>query len=197
MDSIDDSVDQQAPLPPEGELELDRLTALEMLQFLKQYKKRELMYVYTINRLNKELQEKTLPSPVTVNSADRLLLDPAVNLEIRELRLKLAEREAEVQKLKNELRSATFTADSVMGLRLINKCRSLQEENADIGRMLLETQLLPLQQQVGILEKRLSFFKGQLLTLHEVNSELDRENQNLVRQVQELTRRLHGGTSPN
>lgn len=50
-----------------------------------------------------------------------------------------------------------------MGRRLINKCKALQEENTDIGKMLLENQLQPLQLQIGILQKQLAFFKKQLV----------------------------------
>jgi hypothetical protein len=51
---------------------------------------------------------------------------------------------------------------SVMCRRLINKCKALQTENIDIGKMLLETNLKPFQIQVQVLQKQLAFFKQQL-----------------------------------
>jgi hypothetical protein len=39
------------------------------------------------------------------------LIDPTVNLEIRELRLKLNEQALELQKTKEELKISTFSAD--------------------------------------------------------------------------------------
>lgn len=210
---------------------IDRLTAIEMLQLLKEYKvkrvkscllevkakqetllccvclysqKREFLYVSHIASLQHELHLRNnassapsvsnltcVPAPFELTPAvyhdltavvHNALLDPTVNLELRELRLKLYEQEKELQKTKDELKASTFSAErysllcvsssfvlatlcflgSVMGRRLINKCKALQEENTDIGKILLETHLQPLHIQIGLLQKQLGFFKQQL-----------------------------------
>lgn len=193
---------------------IDRLTAMEMLQLLKEYKKREFLYVSQITTLQHELHSQQnvslapsffnsacVPAPFELSPAvyhdisavgHNALLDPTVNLEIRELRLKLFEQANELQKTKDELRASSFSADSVMGRRLINKCKALQEENTDIGKMLLETNLQPLQIQIGILQKQLAFFKQQLKVFHASTMELEDDNVKLTRQLQDLTLHLKG-----
>lgn len=51
---------------------------------------------------------------------------------------------------------------SVMGQRLINKCKTLQEENNELGRSLAETHLQPLTLEVAGLKKHVAFLRGEL-----------------------------------
>lgn len=78
--------------------------------------KRELLYVFQITVLQKELHLRSNETPPALSSLDFhnsqiALLDPAVNLEVRELRLRLFEKEAELQKARDELKASTFSAD--------------------------------------------------------------------------------------
>eukprot|EP01071_Lankesteria_metandrocarpae_P000207 Lankesteria_metandrocarpae@DN1033_c0_g1_i2.p1 len=112
-------------------------------------------------------------------------LDPAVNLEIKELRARVQDEETKVKKLKDELQASNFSADSLMGRRLINKCRTLQAENQDLGRLLTENQLQPLQLQVVAFQKQLDFYKQQMQMMQELNADLDDENERLTQQLLE------------
>lgn len=134
---------------PSVDQPLDKLTALEMLQLLKEYKvthccngrysvccwqitcfhlsfslqKRELLYVFQITTLQKELylQQNAVPatpSALVYHNSQVALLDPAVNLEVRELRLRLLEKETELQKAKDELKASTFSADRCVQRRM-------------------------------------------------------------------------------
>eukprot|EP00914_Ancora_sagittata_P012016 GHVO01023255.1.p1 GENE.GHVO01023255.1~~GHVO01023255.1.p1 ORF type:complete len:272 (+),score=43.10 GHVO01023255.1:64-879(+) len=117
--------------------------------------------------------------------------DPLLNLEMKELRMKLAEKETEVKKYKDEMQAGSFLSESVLGRRLISKCRALQDENAELGKALAEGQLQPLQVQITSSQKQLNYYRTQMKALQELNTDLDEENENLTQQVQEMTRRYH------
>lgn len=125
---------------------------------------------------------------VAENQLITAIVDPTVNLEIKELRLKLYDKEEEIRKLRDELQASNFAGDSVMGRRLINKCKALQEENHDLGKLLAEDRLQPLQMQIASLQKQINFHKHHMKQLWDLNADLDEENENLSRQLIENKR---------
>ncbi|KAJ0049310.1 hypothetical protein Pint_15506 [Pistacia integerrima] len=64
----------------------------------------------------------------------RLLLDPAIHEEFRRLKNLVEEKDKKVKELEENIAAVAFTANSKMGKALMAKCKTLQEENDEIGR---------------------------------------------------------------
>ena len=135
--------------------------------------------------IDSELQRMTLDQYVN-STAEDLILDPLVNAEILELRKELVAKELECQKLKDDLNTATFTADSVIGRRLIQKCKHLQKENHDLGRVVAESHIIPAHLGSITLEKKVKFLTEQLVMIQELNNDLDEENEKLTNELRQL-----------
>lgn len=120
----------------------------------------------------------------------QLVLDPAVNKEFQRLKQELEDERKEVKRLQEELEAVTFTQDSKTGRLLMNKCKSLQEENEEMGKELAEGRFHKL-------EATLELSKAQVKDLHAVVGELqehcaalDEENDELQTQVFALRRQM-------
>ncbi|KAL3685712.1 hypothetical protein R1sor_003734 [Riccia sorocarpa] len=64
----------------------------------------------------------------------RLLLDPAIHAEFTRMKKELEAAEKRVKDLQDDLAAVQFTPHSKNGKMLMAKCRTLQEENEEIGR---------------------------------------------------------------
>ncbi|BBM99839.1 pre-mRNA-splicing regulator WTAP [Marchantia polymorpha subsp. ruderalis] len=64
----------------------------------------------------------------------RLLLDPAIHAEFTRMKKELEAAEKRVKELQDDLAAVQFTPHSKNGKMLMAKCRTLQEENEEIGR---------------------------------------------------------------
>ena len=76
------------------------------------------------------------------SEAESLLLDPAVNAEIRRLREQVKEAQA-------ELEASQFSAGSLAGKKLMQKCKDLQTENEQLGKELSDGRLQKLRAEVA------------------------------------------------
>ncbi|KAI3992388.1 hypothetical protein MKX01_016590, partial [Papaver californicum] len=70
--------------------------------------------------------------------ARRLLLDPAIHEEFTRLKNLVEEKEKKVKELQDNVAAVNFTPQSKMGKMLMAKCRTLQEENEEIGTIASE-----------------------------------------------------------
>ncbi|KAF9626619.1 hypothetical protein IFM89_037412, partial [Coptis chinensis] len=70
--------------------------------------------------------------------ARRLLLDPAIHEEFTRLKTLVEEKEKKVKELQDNVAAVNFTTQSRMGKMLMAKCRTLQEENEEIGALASE-----------------------------------------------------------
>ncbi|KAL8271417.1 hypothetical protein Esti_004618 [Eimeria stiedai] len=113
-----------------------------------------------------------------------LTLDPATYLEIKTLRMRLAEAEGALERAKEAQAAHQFSGQSVTGQRLITKCKTLQQENAELGKALAEGSLQPATAQLGALKKHVLFLKNELRQLRELNADLDNDNEDLSQQLQ-------------
>lgn len=113
-----------------------------------------------------------------------LALDPAVHLEIKTLRMRLAEAEGALERAKEAQAAQQFSGQSVTGQRLITKCKTLQQENAELGKALAEGSLQPATAQLGALKQHVVFLKNELRQLRELNADLDNDNEELSQQLQ-------------
>ncbi|KAG2442105.1 hypothetical protein HYH02_009594 [Chlamydomonas schloesseri] len=88
--------------------------------------------------LRRELAAAAAAAEPSVVQLKQLMLDPAVAREFARLRAELEAAQAELATAREELTAVTFTQESKVGRQLMAKCRSLQEENEEMGRELAE-----------------------------------------------------------
>ena len=79
-----------------------------------------------------------------------LLLDPAVNAEIRRLREQVKEAQAREKEAQAELEASQFSAGSLAGKKLMQKCKDLQTENEQLGKELSDGRLQKLRAEVAM-----------------------------------------------
>lgn len=115
---------------------------------------------------------KLMMKPPAVQ-ARRLLLDPAIHAEFTRMKKELENAEKKVKELQDDLGAVQFTPHSKNGKMLMAKCRTLQEENEEIGREASEG-------KIHELGTKLAMQKS-------LNSELKRGYQELYEYVEELT----------
>ncbi|GFR51413.1 hypothetical protein Agub_g13701, partial [Astrephomene gubernaculifera] len=88
--------------------------------------------------LRRELAAVSAAADPSVVQLKQLMLDPAVAREFSRLKGELEAAQAELATAREELTAVTFTQESKVGRQLMAKCRSLQEENEEMGRELAE-----------------------------------------------------------
>lgn len=115
---------------------------------------------------------KLMMKPPAVQ-ARRLLLDPAIHAEFTRMKKELESAEKKVKELQDDLGAVQFTPHSKNGKMLMAKCRTLQEENEEIGREASEG-------KIHELGTKLAMQKS-------LNAELKRGYQELYEYVEEIS----------
>uniref|UniRef100_A0A0E0H369 FKBP12-interacting protein of 37 kDa n=1 Tax=Oryza nivara TaxID=4536 RepID=A0A0E0H369_ORYNI len=112
---------------------------------LEKAKKREAAFIVTFAKREQEIAElksavrdlKTQLRPPSMQTR-RLLLDPAIHEEFTRLKNLVEEKEKKIKELQDNVAAVNFTPSSKHGKMLMAKCRTLQEENEEIGAMASE-----------------------------------------------------------
>eukprot|EP01055_Gregarina_sp_Pseudo9_P005468 Gregarina_sp_Pseudo_9__5467@NODE_692_length_2362_cov_6_974171_g654_i0_p2_GENE_NODE_692_length_2362_cov_6_974171_g654_i0NODE_692_length_2362_cov_6_974171_g654_i0_p2_ORF_typecomplete_len335_score50_94Wtap/PF17098_5/3_6e02Wtap/PF17098_5/3_5e14Wtap/PF17098_5/0_51Myosin_tail_1/PF01576_19/0_0091TACC_C/PF05010_14/3_5e03TACC_C/PF05010_14/62TACC_C/PF05010_14/0_016DUF4164/PF13747_6/1_2e02DUF4164/PF13747_6/0_076FlaC_arch/PF05377_11/1_4e02FlaC_arch/PF05377_11/2_1DUF4201/PF13870_6/2_1DUF4201/PF13870_6/3_4IPP len=118
---------------------------------------------------------------------DRILIDPAVALEMTQLRARLQASEAELKTLKENVSIMTsFTGEGPLGKRLLEKCRKLLRENEQLGECLIASKLAKKEQHDLFTEEKTKFLMSQLRLLYELNTDLEGECSALSKAINRL-----------
>nr|XP_024383527.1 FKBP12-interacting protein of 37 kDa-like isoform X1 [Physcomitrium patens]PNR49466.1 hypothetical protein PHYPA_011362 [Physcomitrium patens] len=127
----------------------------------------------------------------------RLFLDPAIHAEFSRMKKELEAADKRVKELQDDLAAVQFTPHSKHGKLLMAKCRTLQEENSEIGREASEGKVHELGTRLAVqksLNSKLRRCYQELYdTVEDVNYELERSQQmvyNLQREVQKRDHQL-------
>ncbi|KAL5723917.1 FKBP12-interacting protein of 37 kDa [Ranunculus cassubicifolius] len=112
---------------------------------LDKAKKKEAAFIVTFAKREQEIAElksavrdlKLQLKPASIQ-ARRLLLDPAIHEEFTRLKNLVEEKEKKIKELEDNVEAVKFTTQSRMGKILMAKCRTLQEENEEIGALASE-----------------------------------------------------------
>ncbi|CAK9309357.1 unnamed protein product [Citrullus colocynthis] len=112
---------------------------------LEKAKKKEAAFIVTFAKREQEIAElkavvrdlKAQLKPPSMQ-ARRLLLDPAIHEEFTRLKNLVEEKDKKVKELQDNIAAVSFTPSSKMGKMLMAKCRTLQEENEEIGNQAAE-----------------------------------------------------------
>ncbi|XP_054822433.1 FKBP12-interacting protein of 37 kDa-like isoform X3 [Prosopis cineraria] len=130
---------------PEPKLVINYLQTLKsseesVREQLEKAKKKEAAFIVTFAKREQEIAElksavRDLRAQLKLPSmqARRLLLDPAVHEEFTRLKNLVEEKDKKVKELQDNIAAVNFTPQSKMGKMLMAKCRTLQEENEEIG----------------------------------------------------------------
>eukprot|EP01068_Selenidium_serpulae_P005008 Selendium_serpulae@DN3829_c0_g1_i1.p1 len=137
---------------------------------------REKAYLSTIATLKREILrlENSIGKPQNPHYAtdDRLrfaVLDPSVELEIIDLRVKLLERDLEAQNLRDYLtEGSSFESGTEVLHKLRGKIRKLAKENRVVATVLYEERTQPQRIALNSQEKQLLFCYEQLKSIWEL-----------------------------
>ncbi|XVF09333.1 hypothetical protein REPUB_Repub07fG0083600 [Reevesia pubescens] len=170
---------------PEPKLVINYLQTLKsseevLKEQLEKAKKKEAAFIVTFAKREQEIAElksavrdlKVQLKPPSMQ-ARRLLLDPAIHEEFTRLKNLVEEKDKKVKELQENIAAVSFTPQSKMGKMLMAKCRTLQEENEEIGTQAEEGKMHEL-------AMKLSLQKSQ-------NAELRSQFEALFKQMEGLT----------
>ncbi|KAJ0643732.1 putative WTAP/Mum2 family protein [Helianthus annuus] len=124
---------------------------------LEKAKKKEAAFIVTIAKREQDIADlksavRDLRSQLKPPSmqARRLLLDPAIHDEFTRLKNLVEEKDKKIKELQDNIAAVNFTPQSKMGKMLMAKCRTLQEENEEIGNQAREGKIHELSMKLAL-----------------------------------------------
>jgi pre-mRNA-splicing regulator WTAP len=141
--------------------------------------------------LRRELNSAWQASDPSIIQLKQLLLDPAINREFQRLKSELGETQKELKHVQEDLQAVNFTQESKTGRALMAKCKSLQEENDEMGRELAEGKVHQLDAQLSIAREYADELKKNYLELSDHCQTLDEEAEHMQQQLFALRNQVH------
>ncbi|KAL9276688.1 hypothetical protein ACSQ67_025701 [Phaseolus vulgaris] len=118
------------------------------------------------------------------HQARRLLLDPAVHEEFTRLKNLVEEKDKKVKELQDNIAAMNFTPQSKMGKMLMAKCRTLQEENEEIGNQASEGKIHELALKLALQKSQNSQLRSQFEGLQKhmegLTNDVERSNETVL-----------------
>ncbi|VFQ81430.1 unnamed protein product [Cuscuta campestris] len=153
----------------------------ELLQEqLEKAKKKEAAFIVNIAKRDQEISElksslRDLRAQLKPPSmqARKLLLDPAIHEEFTRLKNLVDEKDKKVKELQDNIAAVNFTPQSKNGKLLMAKCRTLQEENEEIGNQANEGKMHDMAMKLALQKSQ--------------NAELRSHLEGLCKQIEGLT----------
>ncbi|KAJ1378189.1 WTAP/Mum2 family [Sesbania bispinosa] len=178
---------------PEPKMLINYLQALKsseesLREQLEKAKKKEAAFIVTFAKREQEIAElksavrdlKAQLKPPSMQ-ARRLLLDPAVHEEFRRLKNLVDEKDKKVKELQDNIAAVSFTPQSKMGKMLMAKCRTLQEENEEIGNQASEGKMHELSMKLALQKSQnaqlRSQFEGLQKHMEGLTNDVERSNE--------------------
>ncbi|KAM3189422.1 hypothetical protein ACQJBY_067994 [Aegilops geniculata] len=155
---------------------------------LEKAKKREAAFIVTFAKREQEIAElksavrdlKTQLRPPSMQTR-RLLLDPAIHEEFTRLKNLAEEKEKKIKELQENVAAVNFTPSSKHGKMLMAKCRTLQEENEEIGAMASEGKIHELGMKIAVLKTQNNELRNQFDGLYKhmdgLTNDVERSNE--------------------
>ncbi|THU49450.1 hypothetical protein C4D60_Mb06t09690 [Musa balbisiana] len=155
---------------------------------LEKAKKKEAAFIVTFAKKEQEIADlksavrdlKTQLRPPSMQTR-KLLLDPAIHEEFTRLKNLVEEKEKKIKELQDNLAAVNFTASSKLGKMLMAKCRTLQEENEEIGAMASEGKIHELGMKIVVLKSQNVELRNQFDALYKhmegLTNEMERSNE--------------------
>ncbi|XP_040987437.1 FKBP12-interacting protein of 37 kDa [Juglans microcarpa x Juglans regia] len=182
-----------AGISPEPKFVIDYLQTLKsseesLREQLEKAKKKEAAFIVTFAKREQEIAElrsavrelKAQLKPPSMQ-ARRLLLDPAIHEEFTRLKNLVEEKEKELKEKQDTISALSFTPQSKMGKMLMAKCRTLQEENEEIGNLASEGKMHELSMQLALQKSQNAELRSQFEGLHKhmegLTNDVERSNE--------------------
>ncbi|XP_029117607.1 FKBP12-interacting protein of 37 kDa isoform X2 [Elaeis guineensis] len=155
---------------------------------LEKAKKREAAFIVTFAKREQEIADlksavrdlKTQLRPPSMQTR-RLLLDPAIHEEFTRLKNLVEEKEKKIKELQDNVAAVNFTTSSKLGQMLVAKCRTLQEENEEIGAMASEGKIHELGMKIAVLKSQNTELRSQFDAVYKhmegLTNDVDRSNE--------------------
>lgn len=155
---------------------------------LEKAKKREAAFIVTFAKRDQEVADlkaavrdlKKQLQPPSMQTR-RLLLDPAIHEEFTRLKNLVEEKDKKIKELQDNLAAVNFTANSRLGKMLMAKCRTLQEENEEIGAVASEGKIHEMAMKMAVLKTQNTELKNQFEALYKhtegLANDLDTSNE--------------------
>eukprot|EP00026_Physarum_polycephalum_P010153 Phypoly_transcript_10305.p1 GENE.Phypoly_transcript_10305~~Phypoly_transcript_10305.p1 ORF type:complete len:364 (+),score=90.60 Phypoly_transcript_10305:195-1286(+) len=118
------------------------------------------------------------------------LFDPAVNLYIQKLKDEINLLKRKLKQANDDVEAQKFTPHSVTGRKLMMKCRSLQEENEELGKQISEGRIHKLSQEIALQREYAEELKASLAEANEFVLQLDQEVEALQQTIFVLQKQL-------
>ncbi|KAL4329069.1 hypothetical protein HN51_036092 [Arachis hypogaea] len=162
---------------------------------LEKAKKKEGAFFVTFAKREQEIAQlksavrdlKAQLKPATMQ-ARRLLLDPAVHEEFTRLKNLVEEKDKKVKELQDNIAAINFTPQSKMGKMLMAKCKTLQEENEEIGNQATDAKIQELAMKLSLQKYQnaelRSQFEGLQTHMDGLTNDVERSNE-MVLMLQE------------
>ncbi|XVE54992.1 hypothetical protein DITRI_Ditri03aG0125400 [Diplodiscus trichospermus] len=163
---------------PEPKLVINYLQTLKsseeaLKEQLEKAKKKEAAFIVTFAKREQEVAElkstvrdlKVQLKPPSMQ-ARRLLLDPAIHEEFTRLKNLVEEKDKKVKELQENIAAVSFTPQSKMGKMLMAKCRTLQEENEEIGTQAEEGKMHELATKLALQKSQNAEVRSQFEALY-------------------------------
>lgn len=181
---------------PEPKMLMNYLQALKsseesLREQLEKAKKKESAFIKTFAKREQEIAElksavrdlKVQLKPPSMQ-ARRLLLDPAVHEEFTRLKNLVEEKDKKIKDLQDNITAITFTSQSKMGKMLMAKCRTLQEENEEIGNQASEGKIHELTMKLALQKSQntqlRSQFEGLQKHMEGLTNDVERSNETVL-----------------
>ncbi|KAI4343722.1 hypothetical protein L6164_011037 [Bauhinia variegata] len=178
---------------PEPRMVINYLQSLKsseesLREQLEKAKKKEAAFIVTFAKREQEIAElksavrdlKTQLKPPSMQ-ARRLLLDPAIHEEFTRLKNLVEEKDKKVKELQDNIAAVNFTPQSKMGKMLMAKCRTLQEENEEIGNQAAEGKMHELAMKLALQKSQNAELRNQFEGLHKymegLTDDVERSNE--------------------
>nr|XP_019068579.1 FKBP12-interacting protein of 37 kDa isoform X2 [Solanum lycopersicum] len=155
---------------------------------LERAKKKEAAFIVTFAKREQEIAElksavRDLRAQLKPPSmqARKLLLDPAIHEEFTRLKNLVEEKDKKVKELHDNIAAVNFTPQSKMGKMLMAKCRTLQEENEEIGNQANEGKIHELTMKLALQRSQnaelKSHFEGLCKQIEGLTNDVERSNE--------------------
>ncbi|KAG7023112.1 FKBP12-interacting protein of 37 kDa [Cucurbita argyrosperma subsp. argyrosperma] len=144
---------------------------------LEKAKKKEAAFIAAVRDLKAQLKPPSM-------QARRLLLDPAIHEEFTRLKNLVEEKDKKVKELQDNIAAVSFTPSSKMGKMLMAKCRTLQEENEEIGNQAAEGKMHELGMKLALQKSQNTELRSQYEALQKhmegLTNDVERSNELVI-----------------
>ncbi|CAG5107050.1 Oidioi.mRNA.OKI2018_I69.chr1.g3121.t1.cds [Oikopleura dioica] len=167
-----------------------------MKKQLTEAQRRENVLVLRLSAREQELQDV---AAVAVNykklqaqtpTLRKTMLDPAINYMYQKMRTELKETKEKLDLAQSELAACKFTPDSQTGKKLMSRCRTLIQENQDLGSQLSTGETKQLETRIAQQDKQIAELKKNQIESEKFVLSLDDETEGLQAQIMTLKSKL-------